>query len=205
MGLPKLFTMGLMFAGGLAVAAGCSSDSSDGDDTGSTGGGVGSACTSDADCTGYDNPKCITEIKPTANLITDPSASGADVWEELSMPFPGGYCSNDLGDLTAADIADNSCEVDTDCGDGGSCFKPLEGFSEEDLISLQAALPIDVPAFGSLGLCLKDCESDDECRTDEGYLCVVPLRGVLDTLVGVTDTYCMDDKNYCDLVGGCEE
>jgi hypothetical protein len=48
-----------------------------------------------------------------------------------------------------------SCTGDRDCGPGASCVDMLMD-----------------------RLCLKDCSGDDECRTDEGYVCnMLPYIG----------------------------
>ncbi|MEZ4375790.1 MAG: hypothetical protein R3B07_33595 [Polyangiaceae bacterium] len=181
------------------AAPGCSSDDG-GDDPGTTSHGVGSSCTQDSDCTGYTNPKCVTEIYPTKNLILDPTDPNAKTFEDLVIPFNGGYCTNDLGELTADDIKNKSCTAGS-CGDDGECFVPLAVVGS-DLSGLQATLPyVDIEAFGDLALCFKPCTSDTDCRTDEGYKCEVPLRGLLDTL-GETKTYCVVDKDYSYLLTG---
>ncbi len=180
-----------------AVAPGCSS----GDDGGSgtAKGKVGDACSTDSDCAGYTNPKCVTAIYPTKNLITDPTDPSAKTFEELEIPFTGGYCTNDLGELTADDLTNKSCTADS-CGEGGECFAPLGSF--EDLSGLEQALPfVNIQAFGAMALCLKPCTSNTDCRTDEGYVCTIPLMGLLNTL-GETKTFCMVDKDYSALLGG---
>jgi len=115
------------------------------------------------------------------------------------IPFNGGYCSNDSGELTAEDITAKSRTADS-CGEGGECFAPLGSF--DDLSGLESILPfVNVKAFGDLALCLKPCTSNADCRTDEGYECTVPLKGLLDAL-GETKTFCMVDKDYSSLLGG---
>ncbi|MCA9626975.1 MAG: hypothetical protein KC766_04895 [Myxococcales bacterium] len=180
------------------AAPGCSSDDSS---DGATSHGVGSSCTSDADCTGYTNPKCISELYPTKNLILDPSDPSASAFEELVIPFNGGYCTNDLGDLTEDDIKNKSCTAGS-CGDSGECYQPLAFLTEDDVNSLQGQLPyVNIKAFGDLGLCLEPCSSDSDCRTDDGYKCGVPLKGLLDFL-GEEKTFCMIDKDYGYLLQG---
>ncbi|MCB9586656.1 MAG: hypothetical protein H6718_14750 [Polyangiaceae bacterium] len=195
--LLSVATAGLLAA---LAAPGCSSDDG-GDGNGQSSNGVGSSCTQDSDCTGYTNPKCISELYPTKNLILDPSNAGAAAFEDLVIPFNGGYCTNDLGDLTEDDIKNMSCTPGS-CGDSGECYQPLAFLSAEDVASLQGTLPfVNIEAFGDLGLCLQPCAGDGDCRTDEGYKCTTPLKGLLDVL-GEEKTFCMVDKDYGYLLQG---
>ncbi len=176
--------------GGLFVAAGCSSSSSDGGAT--KGGGVGAACTADAQCTGYDKPTCNTSLKPIEPYYTgtDPSTTK---YRDFTVPFPGGYCGTSLTD---------SCASDAECGADGGCFIAFEGVSADTINALaQTNLPFDVTAFATLGMCFHPCSSDADCRTGEGYKCIVPLHQFLDVVnPDYKKTYCMQDIDVSALL-----
>jgi hypothetical protein len=179
-------------AGGAGGAAG---QGGPGGGTAGPGGGpaegsVGSACSADSDCKGYDKPTCLTELKPLKGKITDPTHPQADKFEnELVMPFPGGYCATSIAD---------SCANDAACGPGGGCFRGLDGVKKDDLAMLDMSktgdglhpfLPFSTVEFADVGICLKPCTTAAECR--DGYVCEVPMG----TLIGaINDKY---TRTFC--------
>lgn len=76
----------------------------------------------------------------------------------FGVELPGGYCTAD-------------CEGpgDTSCGAGSECFSV---------------------GFGGFGfsLCVKACDSNDDCRADEGYTCMAPPIG------GDGSLYCLPPR-----------
>lgn len=155
---------------------------SDDDDGPKLGGAVGAACSADTQCTGYANPSCYSNVKPLENLVTSTDPKHQPL-RDFTIPFPGGYCSSAL---------QSSCVDDAACGDAGSCFRPFEGVAQTVIDNLnKAGLPFDIQAFSELGICLKPCQTSDDCRAEDGYECVVPLQ----VLVKAVDpTY---EKKFC--------
>ena len=180
---------------GLGAAASCS-DSADNGDSGGQPGPVGSQCATDSDCAGYSNPTCLTRLRPLETLIAPDAGEAGDVFKMLDIPFPGGYCSNTI---------ENSCLTDADCGTGGGCYRPLTGVPADTLANLDAAVGVfSVTDFASKGLCLVPCESDSDCRADEGYECHIPLEGFISVVnPAYTSTYCAQpvDVSYLLLPG----
>lgn len=170
---------------GVLWAAGCSSSDASGS------GGVGAPCSKDSDCTGYSKPSCLTDLRPLDGLVVPDAGAAGDTFKKLDIPFPGGYCSNTI---------ENSCQTDADCGTGGGCYRPLTGVSPATLTNLDNAVKVfSVTDFASKGLCLVPCQSDSDCRTDQGYKCQIPLAGFI-TVVNPTykNTYCIQpvDVSY---------
>ncbi|MCC6646522.1 MAG: hypothetical protein IT374_13235 [Polyangiaceae bacterium] len=145
-------------------------------------GTVGKACKQDAECTGYGNGACVTSIAPLKGKITDPTHPQAAKFEnELVMPFPNGYCATTI---------DHPCPNDAACGPGAGCFRGLDGVDKAVLADLDKEktadgmhpfLPFSTVAFADVGICMKPCTADAECRQAEGYTCAVPMG----TLIGV--------------------
>lgn len=150
---------------------------------------VGSACSSDLDCSGPGAPRCFTEIRPLADMPVDPT------FQALGIELPGGYCSSQP-----------SCRNDADCGVGGKCFLPLIDVDQATLDGVSAiATGIDIEAFHHLGLCLAPCTSNDECRSD--YVCTVPFGQFVPLLPGARiETYCIGDPvcETCDAHASCD-
>lgn len=147
-----------------------------------SGGPVGSPCTDTSQCVGYKTPACMQELKPLENLVT-PGAKNADTFKNLTLPYPGGYCSTDM---------QHFCATDADCGAGGGCFIPFEGVSQDVITALgKTMLPFDIMAFAKAGICLKSCTDTSQCRTDQQYQCLVPLKAFMDV---INPTY---TKKYC--------
>jgi hypothetical protein len=181
---PALLTLGL--------AAGCGSDDAD-ENTEQLGGGVGAKCTADSQCTGYGKPSCLTELKPLENAITNPDHPAVEDYRNMSMPFPGGYCTTTI---------ENSCASDAECGEGGGCFLAFEGVSQQTIDALGGLdLPFDVAQFATLGICLKKCTATSECRTAEKYECIVPLTAFMDVInPDNKKTYCVQNTDYSHLL-----
>jgi hypothetical protein len=157
-----------LFAGLFALAS-CSSDKSD-SPAEPEGGGVGAKCSADSQCTGYTGPACVTDLKPVADLVTDPDPK-FQPFKDFHLPFPGGYCSTTL---------DQPCTADADCGDGGGCFLAFEGVPPATIDSLNmTGLPFDIKKFAVMGICMKPCTADSECRTGDGYSCLRPINGLV--------------------------
>ncbi len=175
------------------VSTSCSSK---GGGSSAEGGGVGAACTSDSECTGYSHPSCLTDLRPLQSLVAPDAGAEGNVFKTLDVPFPGGYCSNTL---------DNSCQSDADCGTGAGCYRPLTGVTPDVLSSLDKVVKVfSVTGFASKGLCLATCTSDSDCRTDQGYKCLTPLEGFISVVnPPYKNTYCAQfvDVTYL-LVGG---
>jgi hypothetical protein len=187
----KLCTVSLTL--GFALAMSCSTAKSGAPE----GGGVGSACSADSQCTGYAKPTCLTALKPLDGLISPDAGAGAQTFGTLTVPFPGGYCSNTLA---------HSCATDADCGAGAGCFRPFEGVDKMVVDALGMSLPFDIHAFASEGLCLKTCRDGSECRADEQYKCIVPLHAFVD-LFNPTykKTYCVQDPDLTCYLKNCHD
>lgn len=180
--------------GGIFIAAGCSSSSSDG--TGKKyGKAVGTPCTDSSQCSGYDHPSCITELKPIEPYVTADAGAAGDKYKNFTIPFPGGYCGTALTD---------SCASDAECGAGAGCFRGFEGVDAQTIQNLnQLGLPFDVTKFADLGICFQSCQTDADCRTSEGYKCVVPLHALINIVnPNYTKTYCIQDVDTSDLIVG---
>jgi len=136
-------------------------------------GGVGSPCTDNSQCGGYKAPACMQALKPLENL-TIAGAKNADVFMNLTLPYPGGYCSTTM---------QNFCATDADCGEGGGCFIPFQGVSQDVITALgKYMLPFDIAAFSKAGICLKPCTDTSQCRTDQQYQCLVPIKAFMDVI-----------------------
>jgi hypothetical protein len=40
-------------------------------------------------------------------------------------------------------------------------------------------LPFSTVAFADVGICLKPCTSDADCRASEGYVCAIPMGSLI--------------------------
>lgn len=146
---------------------------------------VGDVCKQDSECKGYDKPTCLTSLAPLKGKITDPTHPQAGKFEnELVMPFPGGYCATTI---------ENSCANDAACGVGAACFRGLDGVDKMALADLDKQktadgmhpfLPFSTVAFADVGICLKPCTMDSECRQSEGYTCAVPMGSLIGVING---------------------
>ena len=184
---------------GVGLASGACSGGDDGGNGGSGGGtgsgAVGSACASDAECTGYSNPSCLTELKPLETLVYEDAGPDGEAFRDFTLPYPGGYCTNTV---------ENSCEADADCGSGGGCFRPFEGVDQPTIDELEKlGLPFSVSAFADVGICLMPCASTADCRS--GYRCQVPLCAVMNLFnQSYNRTFCVAPETGGALVGSTE-
>jgi hypothetical protein len=152
---------------GLTCVVSCGSD--DEPPARALGGGVGAACTESSQCTGYTHPACVTAIKPLETLVSDADPANKP-FRDLTLPFPGGYCSTTVQE---------PCTADSECGTG-KCFLAFEGVPQMTIDNLNGlGLPFDVNAFARIGICLQSCTADSECRTAEGYKCLVPIEAFM--------------------------
>ncbi|HEY3447421.1 MAG TPA: calcium-binding EGF-like domain-containing protein [Myxococcales bacterium] len=168
--------LSLLMIAGLAAASLLSSCSSTPQSTGLP---VGSACSAASDCANPPTAACFTEFKPVKGLVkegTDPGTKAA--FEAIGLDFPGGYCSNT-----------GNCAKDSDCSTGGKCYLAMDGVSQATIDGLSATVPFDVAKFKTMGLCLKACEKDTDCR--QGYKCGWPLGDFMQMVEGATK------KNFC--------
>lgn len=175
---------------GLALSSACGGDD-DGHSSAALGGGVGAACTASSQCTGYAKAACVTDIRPLEHLVTsdDPKYKP---FRDLSLPFPGGYCSSTVED---------PCTSDADCG-SGQCFLAFEGVSQQTIDGLNSlGLPFDVNAFAKIGICLKPCTADSQCRADKNYKCIVPLTALVKVFnPDYPKKFCVQDVDYSNLL-----
>jgi hypothetical protein len=172
----KLCTLSVTL--GLAFVMSCGSDDAEKEPLG---GSVGAACEADSQCTGYSRPACVTAIKPLEQLVSDPDPKN-EPFRDLTLPFPGGYCSTTVQE---------PCTVDADCG-SGQCFLAFEGVPQSVIDGLnKVGLPFDVNAFAKIGICLKPCSANAECRSKQKYDCIVPLEGFMTV---INPTY---SKKFC--------
>ena len=96
---------------------------------------------------------------------------------------------------------DSSCATDADCGEGGGCYRPFDGVSEQTIMGLNALVPFDVQVFADRGLCLKTCTAESDCRSGEGYACIVPLHAFVDVInPDYTRTFCIQDVDVSYLL-----
>jgi hypothetical protein len=179
---------------GLTLIISCGGDDDDGSSQ-QLGGGVGAACDTDAQCTGYAKAACVTEIKPLEDLVALDGSASNKVYHDMSLPFPGGYCASTI---------DNACTAHADCGSDGKCFLAFEGVSQEVINNLnKLGLPFDVSAFAQIGICLKPCTSDGECRADQKYKCLRPLDAFMKVINGsYSQKFCVQDKDFSYLLSG---
>ena len=184
--MTKYQSIGVAAILGTLAAVACSSDSNEGD-------GVGTPCSDTAQCTGYENPVCNDALKPLEDLVEDTGEPENDALRDLTLPFPGGYCGTSL---------DTSCTSDAACGATGGCFIPFEGVDDMTIENLNGlGLPFDIREFASIGICLQPCSSDAECRTDEGYTCVVPFAVFLEVVNPPYEkTFCVQDVDVSALL-----
>ncbi|HEY6557709.1 MAG TPA: hypothetical protein VI072_10565 [Polyangiaceae bacterium] len=162
------------------LLASCGGDDDDGTKE-PLGGVVGAACTADAQCKGYENAACVRDIKPLEDVI-DPNDTALKPFRDLTLPFPGGYCSTTI---------QNACANDAQCGEGAGCFIAFEGMSPDVIENLAKALPFDIKFFSRSGICMKRCTSNSECRTGQKYQCIRPLEAFIKA---INDDY---DKKFC--------
>jgi hypothetical protein len=174
-----------------ALLASCGGD--DEEDKEPLGGAVGAACSADSQCKGYDTPSCVREIKPLEDLV-DPSKPELEPFRDLTLPFPGGYCSTTL---------ENHCTTDAECGEGAGCFLAFEGVPQETIDGLATLVPFDIKAFARIGICMKSCTQNSDCRTGQKYQCLRPL----DTFIKVINPdyqkkFCVQDVDVSHLLVG---
>ena len=181
----------------MAVLA-CGDSGDDGNDPGTVSQSVGSACSENSDCGGYDNAICTDGLKPLEDYVEDTGEAANDALRDLTLPFPGGYCTSSL---------ETDCTGDSECGDEGGCFMPFEGVSDEVIAGLDATIPqLSVPEFATRGVCLDRCETNADCRGDEGYTCIVPIPALLELFnPEYGKKYCMQDKDYSYILMPPEE
>lgn len=178
---------------GVAWTVSCSSSNK----AGAEGGGVGAECSVSSQCTGYSKPACLTELKPLDGLVYADAGASAKVFETITLPFPGGYCSNTLT---------NSCESDADCGTGGGCYRPFEGVDPAVIDRLGANLPFDIHAFANEGMCLKTCDGESSCRASENYKCIVPLHAFVSLFnPAYKKTFCVEDPDLTCYLKTCTD
>lgn len=142
---------------------------------------VGGACSSATECPGPGTATCLTEYKPVEPLIfEDADPALADTYRDIGLLFEGGYCSTE-----------GNCAEDSDCGEGGACFWPLEDVEQETLDSMASMdLPFDINGFKQASLCLAPCETDCDCR--EGYICGLPIGDLIGLVPGSSkETFCI--------------
>ena len=174
------------------LLASCGSDDDDKDKE-PLGGAVGAACSADAQCTGYDKPSCVRDIKPLEDLV-DPNNQELEPFRNLTLPFPGGYCSTTI---------ENACTSDAECGEGAGCFLAFEGVPDQTIKNLAALVPFDIQAFAKIGICMKSCSADSECRTGQKYQCLTPLKTFLEVInPPYAKKFCVQDVDVSHLLIG---
>ncbi|HMJ11389.1 MAG TPA: hypothetical protein VK524_08270 [Polyangiaceae bacterium] len=175
-----------------AILGACGGD--DKEDKEPLGGGVGAACSANSQCTGYTNPACVREIKPLADLV-DPNNAELEPFRNLTLPFPGGYCSSTL---------QNACTAKEDCGADADCFLAFEGVPQETIDALAGlGLPFDIHRFAEIGICMKSCTANSECRTGKKYECLTPLKAFMDVINPTYEkTFCVQDVDVSHLLVG---
>ena len=147
---------------------------------------VGGPCSASSECTGYAKPTCVSQIKPLENLVTSTDPKHQP-FRDLTIPIPGGYCSTSLAD---------SCSTDAECG-SGACFRAFEGVPDATIENLtKVGLPFDIRAFSNLGICMKPCQSNADCRTGQDYECLIPLTKMVNAInPDYTKKFCIQDVN----------
>ncbi|MGC4121715.1 MAG: calcium-binding EGF-like domain-containing protein [Myxococcales bacterium] len=147
---------------------------------------VGSACTAAADCASPPTAACYSEFKPLVGLINEGTdAETKAYFEGIGLNFPSGYCSN-TGD----------CAADSDCSTGGKCYLPMKGVTQATIDELATTVPFDLNKFKTMGLCMKACTKDDECR--QGYKCGWPLGDLMQLVSGATEAkFCIEIPDPC--------
>jgi hypothetical protein len=175
------------------LLASCGGDDDDGTKE-PLGGGVGAACTADAQCKGYEKSACVQEIKPLEDLVA-PGNPELQPFRDLTLPFPGGYCSSTI---------QNPCTTDAQCGEGAGCFLAFEGVPNEVIQQLAAlGLPFDIGRFAQIGICMKPCTESSECRTGKKYQCLTPLKAFMDVINSTyTKKFCVQDVDVSHLLIG---
>jgi hypothetical protein len=187
----RLVIVAALVAAGISA---CGSDDETADQGAPLGGGVGSRCTSDEQCVGYDTPACLDAIRPLEDKITVPEHPAAEDYRNMTLPLPGGYCTTTI---------ENACATDAECGEGGGCFLAFEGVPDstiEALDSLDPPLPFSVRQFADAGICLKACTTDADCRASEGYTCMLPIDELMPLFnPDYTKKFCVKDEDYSHL------
>ncbi len=126
--------------------------------------------------TGGANPPGDTSVPSDANAsdagVTDTSTGGPD-------PVPDTTSSDtsrpDASNPTEPGSVGSACSTNNDCGPGGVCITELPGgYCAISGCSDASPCPAGSSCwgFGDAGdFCIKDCESESECRVSEGYTC----------------------------------
>jgi hypothetical protein len=174
------------------LLASCGGDDDEGNKE-PLGGGVGAACTADTQCKGYEKSACVREIKPLEDLV-DPNNAELEPFRNLTLPFPGGYCSSTI---------QNPCTSDAQCGEGAGCFLAFEGVPQSTIDGLATLVPFDIKAFAAIGICMKSCTATSECRTGKKYECLRPLDAFISVINPTyTKKFCVQDVDVSHLLVG---
>lgn len=153
---------------------------------GNVGADVGSACTSASQCDSRTTPGCLSAIKPLAAIAgVDPA------FADLGLTFPNGYCSNALTPY---------CSSDSQCGNGGACYRPFSAVTADTLRQLEPPLGVSAGSLDflpSFGVCFATCTSSADCAA--GQICDIPFKDFISLVPGS-----VNDTPYCITVAGCE-
>lgn len=139
--------------GGASSASGGGGGATAGDGGAATkgDGSVGSACAVKADCDARLGLDCLTTI-PAVPAAGFPGKT-----------FPGGMCTKKCGQPNPDSTNPEDRDLTTDCGPSGTCIQASGSTSQGGSISMQ--------------MCLKTCAGHSDCRTMEGYTCIVGAFG----------------------------
>jgi hypothetical protein len=153
----------------VVVIAGCGSDPSI---------TVGLPCATDDDCDPAGGMYCGRGFTQLAGDDTPEEADDPLGVIGLMIPADAGYCLQSAG-----------CADDSACPEGAACFRPLDGVAPADVTDVEFDSG-DLTA----GHCLLPCDSDDDCRVDQGFRCGIPLEEELGGIPNVAEkTFCIPD------------
>ncbi len=141
-------------------------------------GPVGNTCVASTDCGSEDEYFCATGFTQLARDDTPSEDDDSLGVVGLLIPPGEGYCMEVGG-----------CASNRDCSNGAACFLPLAGVDPSALAGVEFSAS-DLAA----GHCLLPCNSDEDCRQDDGFRCGIPLEEELAGIPGVaTKTFCIPD------------
>jgi hypothetical protein len=156
---------------------------------------IGQSCESDSQCNVPGTARCMTEMHPLEDALPP-----SDPLSQVGLDFARGYCSNEPG-----------CASDLQCGAGGKCLAPFRQVTAQTLRALEGTFnpPLasgDLDFLASYGACLRSCEDNLECFSDQACQFVMPefIAAVPDSVNDKTFCVPHDDCRFCSPFAHCD-
>jgi hypothetical protein len=163
--------------------------------------------------TGQDAGSAGTDGPPVSPPAPDFSAAGAPCRVAADCPLPGMRCDDEVNFGSAYGYCWKSCDDDTDCPGGSSCYLDLNGnrclsdcASDADCRSGQSCTT-KPSEWGPMYFCLPFCTSDADCPTAGQCDLYTGLCGGTSTWQKANGSPCESHVecrgDVCDIDGAC--